>query len=122
MSLLVQCGLLYNHQTTGATLYECAYKVPVHHHYICTGCNKIWDLRDTSIEQAASKVKTPRFKKLRCSTYIYGICNICQAKLARLKKKMEKEAREQKLSNMTREEKRFAQIDEELSKAAEWFK
>ena len=122
LSLLVQCGLLYNHQTTGATLYECAYKVPVHHHYICTGCNKIWDLRDTSIEQAASKVKTPRFKKLRCSTYIYGICNICQAKLARLKKKMEKEAREQKLSNMTREEKRFAQIDEELSQAAEWFK
>ena len=122
LALLVKCGLLYNHQTTGATLYECAYKVPVHHHYICTGCNKIWDLRDTSIEQAASKVKTPRFKKLRCSTYIYGICNICQAKLARLKKKMEKEAREQKLSNMTREEKRFAQIDEELSKAAEWFK
>ena len=122
LALLVKCGLLYNHQTEGATLYECAYKVPVHHHYICTGCNKIWDLKDASIEKAASKVKTPRFKKLRCSTYIYGICNICQAKLARLKKKMEKEAREQKQSSMTREEKRFAKIDEELSKAAEWFK
>ena len=44
LTLLVKCGLLYNHQTDGATLYECAYKVPVHHHYICTGCNKIWDL------------------------------------------------------------------------------
>ena len=71
-----------------------------------------------TIEQAASKVKTPRFKKLRCSTYIYGICNICQAKLARLKKKMEKEQE----MNMTREEKRFAKIDEELAKAADWFK
>ena len=122
LALLVKCGLLYSHLTDGATLYECAYKVPAHHHYICTGCGKIWDLKDSAIEKVASKVKTPRFKKLRCNTYIYGICNICQAKLARLKKKMEKEAREQKESSMTREEKRFARIDEELSKAAEWFK
>lgn len=118
LALLVECGLLYNHQMDGATLYECAYGVPSHHHYICTGCNKIWDLQDSAIEQVASKVKTPRFKKLRCSTYIYGICNLCQAKLARLKKKMERE----KEANMTREEKRFAKINEELAKAAEWFK
>lgn len=118
LSLLVECGLLYNHQMEGATLYECAYGRPTHHHYICTGCQKIWDLQDSSIEQVASKVKTPRFKKLRCSTYIFGICNICQAKLARLKKKMEKE----KEASMTREEKRFARINEELAKAAEWFK
>lgn len=118
LALLVECGLMYNHPMNGATLYECAYRVPPHHHYICTGCNKIWDLQDSSIEQAASKVRTPRFKKLRCNTYIYGICNICQAKLARLKKKMEKE----KQALMTREEKRFARINEELAKAAEWFK
>ena len=122
LALLVKCGLLYDHQTEGATLYECAYRTPMHHHYICTGCNKIWDLKDSTIEQAVSKVKTPRFKKLRCNTYIYGICNICQAKLARLKKKMEKEDKEKKKSSMTREEKRFASIDKELAKAAEWFK
>lgn len=118
LALLTECGLAYNHQMEGATLYEYAYGKPAHHHYICTGCNKIWDLQDSSIELAASKVKTPRFKKLRCSTYIYGICNICQAKLARLKKKMEKE----KEDSMTREEKRFARINEDLAKAAEWFK
>ena len=118
LALLVECGLLYNHQIDGTTLYENAYQMPAHHHYICTGCSKIWDLHDSSIEQVASKAKTPKFKKMRCSTYIYGICNICQAKLARLKKKIEKE----KSMNMTREEKRFAHIDEELAKAAEWFK
>ena len=100
----------------------CGKKIEVENAIFCTGCGKIWDLKDSSIEKVASKVKTPRFKKLRCNTYIYGICNICQAKLARLKKRMEREAREQKQSNMTREEKRFARIDEELSKAAEWFK
>ena len=118
LALLVECGLVYNHQTEGATLYECAFNKQPHHHYICTGCHKIWDLQDSTIEQAVSKMKTPRFKKLRCSTYIYGLCNICQAKLARVKKKMEK----QKEANMTREEKRFARINEELAKAAEWFK
>ncbi len=118
LALLVECGLLYNHQTEGATLYECAYGRPMHHHYICTGCQKIWDLQNTTIEEAVAKARTPRFKKLRCSTYIYGLCNICQAKLARLKKKMEKE----KEVSMTREEKRFARINEELAKAAEWFK
>ena len=118
LALLVECGLMFNHMTDGATLYEYAYGRPAHHHYICTGCHRIWDLQDTSIEVAASKVKTPRFKKLRCNTYIYGICNVCQAKLARLKKKMEKE----KQASMTREEKRFAKINDELAKAAEWFK
>lgn len=118
LALLVECGLLYSHQIDGAALYECAYGKAVHQHYICTGCNKIWDLYDQTIEQAASKVKTPRFKKLRCNTYIYGICYVCQAKLGRLKKKMEKE----KKASMTREEIRFARIDEELAKAAEWFK
>lgn len=118
LALLVECGLAYNHQTEGATLYECAFNKLPHHHYICTGCHKIWDLQDSTIEQTVSKLKTPRFKKLRCSTYIYGLCNICQAKLARVKKKIEK----QKEINMTREEKRFARINEELAKAAEWFK
>lgn len=118
LALLVECGLIYNHQIAGATLYEYAYGHPLHQHYICTGCNKIWDLQDSTIELAASKVKTPRFKKMRCSTYIYGICNVCQAKLARLKKKMAKEQEK----NITREEKRFAKIDEELAKAADWFK
>lgn len=118
LALLVECKLLYSHQMNGITQYECAYGKMAHHHYICTGCNKIWDLADSSIEQAVSKVRTPKFKKMRCNTYIYGICNICQAKLARLKKKMEKE----KEANMTREERRFARIDEELAKAAEWFR
>lgn len=118
LHLLDECGLVYTHQIAGSTYYEKALGVEPHHHYICTGCGKINDVFDPQIEIAASKVKTPRFKKIRSSTYIYGLCNLCQAKLARVKKKMERE----KEANMTREEKRFARIDEELAKAAEWFK
>lgn len=118
LHLLEECGLVFTHQIAGTTLYEKALGVEPHHHYICTGCNKINDVFDPLIEKAASKVKTPRFKKIRATTYIYGLCNVCQAKLARLKKKMERE----KIASMTREEVRFARIDEELAKAAEWFK
>jgi hypothetical protein len=41
--------------------------------------------------------------------------------MARLKKKLEQEKKRQD-ATMTREEKRFAQIDRELSMAADWFK
>lgn len=118
LALLVECGLAYSHQIDGITLYENACGNPAHHHYICTGCHKIWDLHDEALERAATQAKTPRFKKLRSNTYIYGICNICQAKLARLRKKLERE----KQANMSREELRFARIDEELAKIAEWFR
>lgn len=118
LHLLVECGLVFTHQIEGLTLYENAYGIDPHHHYICTGCNKIWDLHDSQLEKMASKVRTPKFKKIRCSMYIYGLCNLCLAKLARMKKKREKEIQ----AKMTREEIRFARIDEELAKAAEWFK
>jgi len=115
LQLFVECGLVFNHQINGVVLYEKAFGCEPHNHTICNGCGKINDLYDDSVSQAALKVKTPRFKKLRCSIYIYGICNVCQAKLARMKKKMEKEHK----ANMTSEEIRFARINEELAKMAE---
>lgn len=118
LHLLLECGLVKAHQINGIVLYEKAYGMAHHHHYICTGCNKIWDLYDEELDRTISKVKTAKFKKINCSTYIYGLCNLCLAKLARMKKKMEKE----KIANMTREEIRFARIDEELAKAAEWLR
>lgn len=118
LALLVECGLAYEYHLSGVTLYERAYGNQAHSHYICTGCNKMWDLHDNRIEKAASSAKTPKFKKIRSCTYLYGLCNACLAKLAKVKRKMERE----RLDNMTREEKRFARIDEELEKASEWFK
>lgn len=118
LTLLVECGLAYEYHLSGITLYERAYGNPPHSHYICTGCDKMWDLHDARIEKAAAGAKTPKFKKIRSCTYLYGLCSSCLAKLAKVKKKMEKE----RLDNMTREEKRFARIDEELKEASQWFK
>jgi len=119
LALLVECGLAYSHQmASGATLYEKAHGIAAHNHYICTGCGKIWDLRNEVINKAAMEARTPRFKKLRSNTYIYGICNVCFAKISRIKKKKDKTQQ----TEMTREEIRFAKISEELDKVAEWFK
>lgn len=124
LTLLIECGLVFSHQmASGATLYEKAHGVSAHNHYICTGCGKIWDLKNDSINKLVMDARTPKFKKLRCSTYIYGVCNVCQAKISRFKKKQEKH---EKMHNedleLTREEARFAKIGEELGKAAKWFK
>lgn len=115
LQLLVECGLVFNHQINGIVLYEKAFECEPHNHTICNGCGKMSDLIDDTVMQTAMKIKTPRFKKMRSSTYIYGICNVCQAKLARMKKKMEQERK----ANMTSEEIRFARINEELAKMAE---
>ena len=116
MNLLDEVGLVYSHQVGGKTLYENAYCVEPHHHYICKGCDKIWDLKSAKVTEAAAECRTPRFRKIHSTLYIYGLCDVCGARIYRLKKKLEKE-REAK---MTREEKRFARIDVELSEAAEW--
>jgi len=118
LSLLEEIGLVYAYQVNGKTLYERAFGIEPHHHYVCKGCGRMWNLKNTKVTQVASECRTPRFRKLSSTLYIYGICDSCNARLYRLKKKME----EQKQSSMTREEKRFARIDEELREAAKWIK
>lgn len=118
LNLLNEAGLVFSHQVHGKTLYERAFGTAPHHHYICKGCGRIWDFQNTNVEQAASTCRTPRFRKMRCSVYIYGICDVCYARIYRLRKKQEK----LRQANMTREEKRFARIDAELAEAAQWFK
>lgn len=118
LALLEEAGLVFSHQVQGRTLYERALGIDPHHHYICKGCGRIWDFQNKNVEEAATTCRTPRFRKMRCSVYIYGICDVCHARIYRLRKKMEK----QRLENMSREEKRFARIDKELAEAATWLK
>lgn len=91
LDLFAELGLVYCHPTIkGAALYENAYKVEPHSHYICTECREIHDLHDTSITNVAMQAKTPRFTKERSSTYIYGVCTKCKAKKARWEKAKQK--------------------------------
>ena len=87
LDLFAEIGLVYCHPVfKSATLYENAYKVDPHSHYICTECREIHDIHDTSITNVAMQAKTPRFTKERSSTYIYGVCAKCKAKKARWEK------------------------------------
>lgn len=117
LKLLDELAIVVSHQIHGITLYERVFGTVPHHHYICRGCHRIWDLHNPDLGEMASKCRTPRFRKTHYSVYIHGICDVCQARLNRLKKKME----QQKAQSMSREEKRFARIDKELTEAAKWF-
>ena len=85
LNLLEEAGLVYSHQVQGRTLYERAFGIEPHHHYICKGCGRIWNFKNKSVEEAATTCRTPRFRKMRCSVYIYGICDVCHARIYRLK-------------------------------------
>lgn len=90
LQLFASIGLAYSHPMEGATLYENAFGVARHHHYICTECGEIHDLYDTSVTNIAMEAKTPRFTKMQTSTYIYGMCAKCKAKIARWHKASQK--------------------------------
>lgn len=117
LKLLDELNIVISHQIHGTTLYERQIGREPHHHYICNGCHRIWDFKDDELTEMAVKCKTPRFRKTQYSMYIHGICDVCQARLNRLKRKIE----QQKVDSMSRDEKRFARIDKELAEAAKWF-
>ena len=122
--IIIACGTSWHAGLIGKQLIENICKIPVVVEYASEFrySNPVINDKDVviAISQSGETADTLAAIQLakQKGAYIYGICNICQAKLARLKKKMEKE----KQASMTREEKRFAKINEELAKAAEWFK
>lgn len=118
MQILEELGIAQCHQLNGLMLYERAFKVKPHHHYVCTNCGMITDLVDKQIDYILNNAKTPRFSKTASIAYIFGLCSTCKAVINKKKKKEEKE----RLANMSREEKRFAQIDKDLAKMAEELK
>lgn len=118
MQILDELGIVQSHQLNGLTLYERSFGVKPHHHYICTNCGTITDLVDKQIDYILNNAKTPRFSKEVSIAYIFGLCSKCKAVINKRKKKEEKE----RLANMSREEKRFAQIDKDLAKMAEELK
>lgn len=118
MELLEELKIVQVHHITGVKLYERALGIKPHHHYVCTSCGTITDLVDKQIDYVLGNAKTPRFSKDLGIAYIFGLCSKCKSVINKKKKKEEKE----RLANMTREEKRFAQIDKDLAKVAEELK
>lgn len=115
MDILEELHIVQGHQITGTKLYERAIGIKPHHHYICTSCGAMNDLIDKQIDYVLGNAKTPRFSKEIGTAYIFGLCSKCKSVINKQKKKEEKE----RLANMTREEKRFAQIDKDLAQVAE---
>lgn len=115
MQILDELGIVQSHQFSTITQYERAIGIRAHHHYVCKACGSITDLVDPQIDYILGIAKTPRFSKEFSTATIFGLCSKCKAVINKKKKKEEKE----RLKNMSREEKRFAQIDNDLAKIAE---
>ncbi len=119
LQLFDEIGILVSHQVHGTTLYERAFKVDTHHHYICTECKEMWDFKDSTVDKVLNQITTPKFSKMRNSAYIYGLCAKCKAKIAKQKKKIERQLEKERLESIPRDELRIAKIGEQLTKVAE---
>ena len=62
----------------GVAVYEKAVNKKMHHHYMCTKCGRIQDLRDDGVISTAVQTKRiAKFKQTGFSLCIYGICSAC---------------------------------------------
>jgi len=82
LNLLEQCGIIrrvrfgenHNH-------FELAVERSDHAHLICTYCSKVIEFDDEVLEELQHRISEKfRFKPLRRSVEIYGVCPECQKK------------------------------------------
>jgi len=80
LKLLRECGLARELEFhDGRTLYEHEYKHTHHDHLICTRCGALIEFYSEEIESLQDEiVRKYRFKSLRHSHRIFGICSDCQ--------------------------------------------
>ena len=81
IELLLDCNLVIKHQFgNNVAQFE---KVPgtnIHHHLVCTNCERVKEFSDTTIRRAIQSKKIKNFNISHYSLYIYGICNKCHKK------------------------------------------
>lgn len=77
LSLLVDLGDI-SRISTGATAEHYDANMTPHQHFICTKCDKVYDVQIDDINtlvQAASRICPGRINS--CRTHFYGICEEC---------------------------------------------
>lgn len=89
LELFFKLGLVIKHPIGGGTFeYEACVQTTTHHHLVCNVCDQVFEFRDASIEKFFTDKKYRKFKMTNCSVLIYGVCNKCQGKLNREKRKL----------------------------------
>lgn len=80
LKLLKECGLARELEFhDGRMLYEHEYKHTHHDHLICTECGALIEFYSEEIEKLQDQItRRYRFKPLRHSHRIFGICSNCQ--------------------------------------------
>jgi Fur family ferric uptake transcriptional regulator len=61
----------------------------------------VTELKTPLITEAINDTHLKRFRKEGYTLYIYGVCSTCQARLTKLRKKMEKEKEKEKKNKTT---------------------
>ncbi|KAA6301392.1 MAG: Peroxide-responsive repressor PerR [Candidatus Ordinivivax streblomastigis] len=91
MQLLLDCRLVLKHQFgQNLSFYERAYNNEVHHHLICTSCNKVVEYKDAELKTLIQNKKIKQFTPVYYNLYIFGICNICARNLKKQQSKSNK--------------------------------
>ena len=97
LNLFMRLRLVIYQRTLNKTSFRASYSDKRHAHVICSVCGKITDINSPAIDQAVADTPLRRFRREGYSLYIYGVCSMCQAKITRRKKELQKKAEKKKL-------------------------
>lgn len=83
LKLFLELRLIVRHRFADGTKYEACYDQKSHVHQVCTICGKVTEIINTEIDRAVDNAKLKRFHKDTYALYIYGVCSVCQARIAK---------------------------------------
>ena len=88
LDILIDAGILFRHRFSDrGCLYERrSMSSTVHHHLICTSCNKIKEVRDSVLTELIDNRRYTGFTPTHYTLTIYGICGACIRKSRRISK------------------------------------
>ncbi len=88
LELFFKVGIVIKRPIGGNVVeYEACIETQTHHHLICKICGQLFEFKDASIERFLAQKKYKKFKMTNCSVVVYGICNKCQSRIGREKRK-----------------------------------
>jgi len=79
IDVLLECKLIQKHQFgNNVALFEKTYGVPLHHHIICSNCEKIIEFQNENIKSISHEISTKEeFELEKISLNLYGCCKDC---------------------------------------------
>ncbi len=91
LDLFITLGLVIRHTQKDVQHYEKCYGEKGFFQMVCVHCGKTIPFKSAALVEALRDSKYPRFRPVNATVCVYGSCAVCNSRLAREQKKIERQ-------------------------------